>query len=165
MRSSSQAARRARSAKQGRDAFSPLLGAADSRVYLFPAAVSVVPRLPATRPPNSVRVSPFPPRRPALRIRPTNPPTAPSFPTMRLRRFGMSIHDRSLQRSTLWRVLHWCSGEYSTPRLPIVRCCLTCPAAVLLERTPRRSYGTASGHMCTGRRMKISWIPGFDSTG
>src|SRR5271154_2834055 len=86
----------------------------------------------------------FPHRPVTWRIHPLNTPTALCFLTIRLGRFDGSIHKKSLLRSALWRVVHWCCGEYNTPRLPILDCCLACPHAQWPSHTARLSDGSAN---------------------
>src|ERR1700733_6186457 len=87
------------------------------------------------------------------------------FPPIRSCRFGMSIHETSLLRLTLWLVPHWCFVEYNTHRLPIARSCWTCHAESLPSHTTRHCDGTASAQVRTERRMQIGWIHEFDYTG
>jgi hypothetical protein len=92
-------------------------------------------------------------------IHPPNTVTIPCLLTIRSCRFGMSIRETFLLRSTLWRVPHWCFGEYNTPRLAIAHSCWTCPAELSGLRIARHSDGTGSSQVQTGRRMKSEWIP------
>src|ERR1700685_4403009 len=101
----------------------------------------------------------FPQRQATMGIHPPNTVTMTCFPTIRSCRFGMSIHETSLLRLTLWPVPHWCCGEYNTPRLAIAHSCWTCPAELSGPRIARHFDGTASEQMQTGCRMKIESIP------
>src|SRR5260370_30976192 len=90
-----------------------------------------------------------------MRIRLPKTRTITCFPTIRSFRFGMSIHETSLLRSTLWPVPHWCCGEYNTPRLPIARCCWTCREELLRLRTARCSDGITNVRGAHERRTKM----------
>jgi hypothetical protein len=86
------------------------------------------------------------------------------FPTVRSRRFGMSIHETSLRRLIHWPAPHWCYGEYNISRLLIARSCWICPDELSRLRIAGLSVGMTSVRVRTDRRMKMRRPLAFDYT-
>jgi hypothetical protein len=86
------------------------------------------------------------------------------YPTIRLLRFGMSIHKTSLRRLTHWPAPHWCCGEYNISRCLIARSYWICLDELSRLRIAGLCIGMTSVRVRKERRMKMGRSLAFDYT-